>query len=379
MESIVGCTHRPQQRSTRIVFFIAGFGMAAWAPLVPFAKARAGIGDGALGLLLLCLGVGSLVTMSLAGALAARFGCRRVVIASTVPLCLVLPVLATVSSPALLAAALLVFGASLGAIDVTMNIQAIIVERASGRSMMSGFHGLFSIGGIAGAACVAALLGAGASPLAATLCVVAGIIVALAMAASHLLPQGSEREGPAFALPHGVVLFIGALCFIAFLAEGAMLDWSAVFLTSVRGVETAYGGLGYAVFSLTMSIGRLTGDRIVQRFGGTGVIAFGGICAAAGFAFATLVPWWQMTLLGYALIGVGCSNIVPVLYTSVGRQTVMPEYVAVPAITTLGYLGILAGPAAIGFVAHAASLSAAFLILAILLLGVAMSGRLLRV
>ena len=370
---------RLEQRSTRIVFFIAGFGMAAWAPLVPFAKARAGIGDGALGLLLLCLGVGSLVTMSLAGALAARFGCRRVVIASTVPLCLVLPLLATVSSPALLAVALLVFGASLGAIDVTMNIQAIIVERASGRSMMSGFHGLFSIGGIAGAACVAALLGAGASPLAATLCVVGGIIVALAMAASHLLPHGSEREGPAFALPHGVVLFIGALCFIAFLAEGAMLDWSAVFLTSVRGVETAYAGLGYAVFSLTMSIGRLTGDRIVQRFGGTGVIAFGGICASAGFAFATLVPWWQMTLLGYALIGVGCSNIVPVLYTSVGRQTVMPEYVAVPAITTLGYLGILAGPAAIGFVAHAASLSAAFLILAILLLGVAMSGRLLRV
>jgi predicted MFS family arabinose efflux permease len=379
MGSVISSTRRLEQRSTRIVFFIAGFGMAAWAPLVPFAKARAGIGDGALGLLLLCLGVGSLVTMSLAGALAARFGCRRVVIASTVPLCLVLPLLATVSSPALLAVALLVFGASLGAIDVTMNIQAIIVERASGRAMMSGFHGLFSIGGMAGAACVAALLGAGASPLTATLCVVGGIIVALAMAASHLLPQGSEREGPAFAMPHGVVLFIGALCFIAFLAEGAMLDWSAVFLTSVRGVETAYGGLGYAVFSLTMSIGRLTGDRIVQRFGGTGVIAIGGICASAGFAFATLVPWWQMTLLGYALIGVGCSNIVPVLYTSVGRQTVMPEYVAVPAITTLGYLGILAGPAAIGFIAHAASLSAAFLILGILLLGVAMSGRLLRV
>jgi predicted MFS family arabinose efflux permease len=379
MGSVISSTRRLEQRSTRIVFFIAGFGMAAWAPLVPFAKARAAIGDGALGLLLLCLGVGSLVTMSLAGDLAARFGCRRVVIASTVPLCLVLPLLATVSSPALLAVALLVFGASLGAIDVTMNIQAIIVERASGRAMMSGFHGLFSIGGMAGAACVAALLGAGASPLTATLCVVGGIIVALAMAASHLLPQGSEREGPAFAMPHGVVLFIGALCFIAFLAEGAMLDWSAVFLTSVRGVETAYGGLGYAVFSLTMSIGRLTGDRIVQRFGGTGVIAIGGICASAGFAFATLVPWWQMTLLGYALIGVGCSNIVPVLYTSVGRQTVMPEYVAVPAITTLGYLGILAGPAAIGFIAHAASLSAAFLILGILLLGVAMSGRLLRV
>jgi MFS family permease len=196
--------------------------------------------------------------------------------------------------------------------------------------------------------------------------VVSVIVVAMTAAGPHLLAGAGKGDEPSFAVPHGIVLFIGALCFVAFLAEGAMLDWSAVFLTSVRGVETEYAGLGYAVFSLTMSIGRLTGDRIVQRFGGTGVIAFGGICASAGFAFATLVPWWQMTLLGYALIGVGCSNIVPVLYTSVGRQTVMPEYVAVPAITTLGYLGILAGPAAIGFVAHAASLSAAFLALSAL-------------
>jgi predicted MFS family arabinose efflux permease len=379
MESVISRTPHLEQRSTRIVFFIAGFGMAGWAPLVPFAKAHAGIGDGALGLLLLCLGVGSIATMSLAGALAARFGCRRVVIVSAVPLCLTLPLLATVSSPALLAAVLLIFGASLGSIDVTMNIQAIIVERASGRSMMSGFHGLFSLGGIAGAACIAALLGAGASPLAATLCVAGSIVVALATAAPHLLPRGSKREGPAFAVPHGVVLFIGVLCLVAFLAEGAMLDWSAVFLTSVDGMATAYAGLGYAVFSLTMTIGRLTGDRIVQRFGNTNIIAFGGTCAAAGFALATLVPSWQLTLVGYGLIGTGCSNIVPVLYTSVGRQTVMPEHVAVPAITTLGYAGILAGPAFIGFVAHMASLSAAFLILAILLLGVAMSGRLMRV
>ena len=128
-----------------------------------------------------------------------------------------------------------------------------------------------------------------------------------------------------------------------------------------------------------MTIGRFTGDRIVQRFGGTNIIIFGGLCAALGFALAALVPSWQVALLGYALVGIGCSNVVPVLFTSVGRQTVMPEHVAVPAITTLGYAGILAGPALIGFVAHAASLSAAFLILAIMLLGVAAGGRLLRV
>jgi MFS family permease len=376
---VIHAVGRREQRATRVVFFIAGFGMAGWAPLVPFAKARAGIDEGVLGLLLLCLGVGSIVTMSLAGALAARFGCRRVIVASAAPLCIALPLLASLSDPTLLAAALLVFGASLGAIDVTMNIQAIIVERTSGRSMMSGFHGSFSLGGIAGPTCIAALLGAGASPLSASLWMVTGMVVVLAMAAPHLLAHGSKREGPAFALPHGVVLFIGMLCFIAFLAEGAMLDWSAVFITSVHSLRPAYAGLGYAIFSLTMTIGRFTGDRLVRRFGSGNIVVFGGLCGAAGFAIATLVPLWQMTLLGYALIGAGCSNIVPILYSSVGRQTVMPEYAAVPAITTLGYAGILAGPAAIGFLAHAVSLSAAFLILAMLQLGIAASGRLLRV
>jgi predicted MFS family arabinose efflux permease len=370
---------RLEQLSTRIVFFIAGFVMAAWAPLVPFAKARAAIDDGVLGLILLCLGVGSIVTMPLSGALAARFGCRLVIAASTVLLCLTLPLLATVATLPLLVAVVLVFGAGVGALDVAINIQAIIVERASGRPMMSGFHGQFSLGGIAGAAGVTALLGAGSSPPAATLCVSIATIALLAMAVLHLLPYGARREGPTFAVPHGVVLFIGVLCFVAFLTEGAVLDWSAVFLTSARGMETSYAGLGYAAFALTMTIGRLTGDRIVQRFGGANVIVFGGLCAALGFTLAALAPFWQPALLGYALVGVGCSNVVPVLFTSVGRQTVMPEHVAVPAITTLGYAGILAGPAVIGFVGHAASLPTAFLMLAIALLGVAAGGRLLRV
>jgi MFS family permease len=231
---------RFEQIATRIVFFIAGFGMAAWAPLVPFAQARVGINDGVLGLLLLCLGIGSIVAMPLAGGLASRVGCRRVIIASVALVCLTLPLLALVSSLPLLGVALLLFGAGLGAMDVSMNIQAIMIERASGRPMMSGFHGLFSLGGIVGAAGVTALLGAGASPVIATLVVIAGIAVALAKAAPNLLPYGGKREGPAFAVPHGVVLLIGGLCFIVFLTEGAVLDWSAVLLTVVRGVDASY-------------------------------------------------------------------------------------------------------------------------------------------
>ncbi|MBJ2243052.1 MULTISPECIES: MFS transporter [unclassified Pseudomonas] len=370
---------RLEQMSTRIAFFIAGFGIAAWAPLVPYAKARAQLNEGTLGLLLLCLGVGSIIAMPMAGALASRFGCRRVLSAGTLLLCVALPMLATVSSIPLLMAGLFLFGAGLGTVDSTVNLQAVIVERASGKTMMSGFHGLFSLGGIVGAAGVSALLGLGLSPLSATLVVIVITLGALLKAAPHLLPYGSESSGPPFAIPHGVVLFIGCLCFIVFLAEGAVLDWSAVFLSDERGLDEAYAGLGYAAFALTMTLGRLTGDAIVRRLGAKRVIVIGGLLATAGMLLATLLPAWETALLGYALVGAGCSNIVPVLYTAVGKQTVMPEHIAVPAITTLGYAGILAGPALIGFIAHGSSLSVAFVLIAVLLLAVAISGKILRV
>jgi predicted MFS family arabinose efflux permease len=370
---------RPELRSTRIVFFIAGVTVAAWAPQVPFAKSHAGLGDGALGLLLLCLGAGSIVAMPLAGALASRCGCRRVVVGSTVLICVALPLLTRLSSVATLAAALFTFGAGLGSLDCVMNIQAVIVERTSRRPMMSGFHGLFSVGGIVGAGGVSGLLSIGASPLVTMLCVSAGIVAALIGAARHLLPSGGKPEGPSFAMPHGIVLFIGILCFIMFLTEGAVLDWSAIFLTSVRGAMPSYGGLGYAAFAVTMTAGRLAGDAIVRRLGGALVVIIGSFCAAAGLFLAALCPTWAAGILGFALVGAGCSNIVPILYTAVGRQKIMPEHTAIPAITTLGYAGILVSPAAIGFIAHTTSLSTAFLAVGLLLVAVAASWRALRV
>ncbi|GAU81564.1 MFS transporter [Bosea sp. BIWAKO-01] len=369
---------RAEQVATRIAFFVAGLGIAAWAPLVPYAKLRMALDDGALGLLLLCLGAGSILAMPLSGALASRFGCRRVLIGAVLLIAFMLPALATAAHLPLLALALFVFGAGIGSLDCVINIQAVIVERASGRSMMSGFHGLFSLGGIAGAAGASGLLMLGATPLLATLVVVAILLVAIAWAASGLLPYASKGEGPAFAIPHGIVLFIGVLCFVVFLAEGAMLDWSAVFLTDLRQVDAAYAGLGYAAFASTMTIGRLTGDRFVQRLGAQRIIISGGLCAAAGLALATLAPSWLAGLVGFALVGAGCSNIVPVLYTAIGRQNAMPEHIAVPAISTLGYAGILVGPAAIGAVAQFASLPIAFLVVAALLIGVAASAPRLR-
>jgi len=362
-------SHARQKSSTRWAFFIAGFGMAAWAPLVPFAKARAGLSEGSLGLLLLCLGAGSLVTMPLAGALAARFGCRRVIVAASLLTCLMLPLLTVASTWTTLAIALALFGAGLGSMDCTINLQAVMVEKNSDTPLMSGFHGLFSVGGIAGAAGVSLLLAVGASPQVAALVAVAIIIAALLKCAPDLLPFGSSSSGPAFAIPHGVVLLIGAICFILFLAEGAMLDWSAVFLVESKQLASAHSGIGYVAFACTMTLGRLTGDAVVHKVGRRRVVLLGTLTAAAGLALATLSPSWQWALVGFMLVGIGCSNVVPVMFSQIGKQTVMPEHVAIPAVSTVGYTGILLGPAFIGFIAHASSLAVALLVLAAMLVG----------
>ena len=244
--------------------------------------------------------------------------------------------------------------------------------------MMSGFHGLFSFGGIVGAACSTGLLGAGASPLGAALVASGCALAVVAIAFRRLLPYGGGGGGPAFAAPRGFVLALGVLCFITFLTEGAMLDWSAIVLATVHGVDPALAGLGFLAFSLTMTAGRLIGDRVVQALGGPTVVAAGAVCAAAGTALGAMAPQWPLAVAGSALVGAGCSNIVPVLLSNAGRQTDMPESVAVPAITSIGYAGILAGPAAIGFIAQATGLQAAFLTVAALLLGVAASAGALR-
>jgi MFS family permease len=371
-------TARAEQRSTRLLFLIAGFAAAAWASLVPFAKARTGLNEAALGLALLCLGAGSILAMPIAGALSTRYGCRIVLAVSSALLCATLPLLAITSSVPLLATTLFFFGVALGSTDCVMNVQAVIVERASGKPMMSGFHGFYSLGGIVGAAGTSALLTLNMSAFGGTLIVVVTIVIALLMAYPALLSYGNPAEGPPFAIPHGIVLFLGVLCFIVFLVEGSMLDWSAVFLTEQRGMPVAQAGFGFASFSLAMTLGRLTGDRIVATIGRRAVLAAGGSLSAGGIALAVTAPWWQVALVGYALVGLGCSNIVPVLYTAVGRQTTMPQAVAIPAITTLGYAGILAGPAGIGFIAHQSSLSAAFFLVAALMVAVAASSNMLR-
>lgn len=364
-----------EQLSTRVAFLIAGLAMSAWAPLIPYARQRLQADDAQLGLLLLCLGIGSVVGMPLAGGLAARFGCRRVLLCTGTMFCIALPFLATAPTMVGLALALLVFGAGIGIFDVVMNIQAVIVERSARRAIMSGFHGMYSVGGIAGAGGASALMALGASPLVAAVVVASMAVMALAAIAKALLPYAAESGAPAFVLPRGSVLLIGAVCFALFLAEGAVLDWSAVFLTAVRNSDPATAGFGYVAFAATMTLGRLTGDRVVHRLGAMRVVLFGALLAASGFLLAILAPSWALSVIGFGLVGAGASNVVPVMFSAAGRQQVMPTHLAVAAITTMGYAGVLLGPALLGFVAKATTLSFALGLLAALLLGVAMTAR----
>jgi predicted MFS family arabinose efflux permease len=359
---------RPATRlATRLAFLVAGFGVACWAPLVPFAKARLGVDDAQLGLLLLCVGVGSLLAMPITGALSARLGSRPMILLGGVGLSVLLPPLAFADSPLLLGGALLLFGASLGTIDVAMNAHAVDVEAAAGTPLMSGFHALFSIGGFAGAGAITLLLSVGLAPGWSAVGAAVPMLAAMLGADRGLLRTRGAAGESVFAFPKGVVLLIAGLAAVAFLVEGAMLDWGALLITREHLVTPTQGGLGFMLFSVAMTLGRLSGDAIVRRLGARRVLIAGGLVTVAGFVVLLTAPIGLVALAGFLLIGLGASNVVPVLFSATGRQTVMSPSLAIAAITTTAYAGVLAGPALVGFVSQAIGLAGAFWVLAALM------------
>ena len=341
---------------------------------MPYAKDRAGVDERMLGMLLLCLGVGSLLAMSLTGMLSARVGTRPVILASALGLCVTLPFLALAATPLTLGATLLLFGASLGSLDVAMNIHAVEVEHAAPRPLMSGFHAQYSLGGFAGAMFITLLLSVGSSPLVSVLVATAIMLAMTSVAAPRLLRTRAADGEPHFAWPRGVVLVIALLAAICFLAEGSILDWGALLITGNGLVDVERGGLGFVVFSIAMTLGRFTGDALTARIGDRPALIWGGAVAIAGFAVLLLAPEAPFSLavamVGFVLIGFGAANIVPVLFRRAGSQKVMPAGLAIAAVTTMGYAGILLGPAVIGFVADRAGLAAAFWMIPVLLLSV---------
>jgi predicted MFS family arabinose efflux permease len=372
---------RAARLATRAMFLVCGTVTASWAPQVPLAKARLGLDDGMLGLTLLGLGAGAMVAMPLAGFLAARFSSRLITTLGGLVICLSLPLIILAPDAPLLALALFLFGAATGSMDVAMNVQATAVEARGARPVMSSFHGMFSVGGLIGAGGTSLLLGLGLAPLTAAL-IVSGLMLALLLAqAGSMLPpeRGGARAGLRLSLPRGLILVLGLLTFVLFQAEGAVLDWSAVFLHEARGQDPSVAGLGYAVFAVAMAVMRLTGDGITSRFGGETVVRLGSALAAAGFLLAILAPSPLAGLVGFFLVGVGAANVVPVLFSAAGRVPGTDPGLAISTIATLGYCGILAGPAVIGFVADHLGLPLALGLVAALLVATAAAARAVRV
>ncbi len=371
MGSIMGDTRKKEigmceVHAARAFFFIGGFGTATWAPLVPLLRERLMVGDDVLGMLLLCIGVGSLLTMPLSGALAMRLGCRRVVMTASILFAAILLLVSCVDALSLAVPIVLIFGAVMGCIDVVVNIVAVLVEKGIGRRIMSGMHAFWSLGGFAGAGLYGVWVGLlGLTPFQST-AIAAGLILLLTVVfGRHLIPYGGG-SGALLALPRGIIVFVGMTAFIAFLSEGAVMDWGGVYLTTVRGMDLALAGTGYSVFSAAMLTMRFLGDRVVQRIGALSVAVGGALLAFGGILLVMFAPVDALLYVGFFAIGIGSANIVPVFFSLMGRQNVMPVSAAVSAVSTMGYLGILAGPAAIGFVSSLTTLQTAFAMLAAL-------------
>ena len=350
--------------ATKLAFIAAVFAVACWAPLVPYAKARCQVGDGAMGLILLLLAAGSVIAMPFAANLSARFGCKPIVFLGGAGSAVVLPSLSRASSPVTLGAALFVFGALLGSLDVAMNLHAVDVERVSEKPLMSGFHALFSIGGFLGSGMMTAFLSRRVTPNMSRMLSSTILIVIVLFAFPRMLSNREEILQPLFAVPKGVVLVIASLAAISFLLEGALLDWSALLLIGERLLSPERGGLGYMLFSIAMTCSRLIGDRFVGRFGNRVVLTLSGVTTFFGFCLLLVSPVASIALGSFILIGLGAANIVPILFRLAGSQQAMPKGLAVAALTTAGYSGMLTGPAVIGFLSKGIGLHNAFWFLA---------------
>jgi predicted MFS family arabinose efflux permease len=297
--------------------------------------------------------------MPFAGRLAARLGsagAARLAATFFVPSFL-LPIVAPGFSTLL--AALFVFGATSGLLDVAMNAHGVLVERRLGRPIMSSLHAAWSLGGLTGSALGGLALAHFAPPVEAALTVaVLGLLVGATQ--GWLLPAEDRcaDAGPAFALPGRGTIAIGCLAFASFVAEGAMLDWTAVFLTGTLGAGPAFAATGYAAFSGAMTCGRLAGDRVRARLGAVAIVRLGGALAALGLGFGVFSGSAVGAIAGFALAGFGLSNLVPVFFGAGGRAAEGSGR-GIAAVATLGYLGLLIGPPAIGGLADAIGLAAA--------------------
>lgn len=364
---------RVARASVAAIFFINGAATANWLVRIPAVKAKLGLSEGALGIALLGVAVGALLAMPRAGHLVARYGSRPVtrVGAALFGATFLLPALAP--NPFALVLVLVALGAGHGTLDVAMNAQAATVERRYGRPIMSGFHALFSAGGLVGSA-MGGFLAQHQVALAAHLVttgLVAGTLAVLVT--GGMLPASADADSgdAAPARPRGILLTLGIMAFCVLLGEGAMADWSALYLREITGAAAGLAAAGYAAFSLAMAAGRFAGDALTLRFGATPLVRGGGLLAVSGLAIALgwTNPW--AAIVGFGAVGAGFSVSFPLMLAKAGSLPGTTPGTAIATVSVFGYAGFLAGPPVIGFVAQATNLRGGLLVVVLTSLTVA--------
>src|SRR6266536_5950843 len=374
---------RQARLAVAVAFFVSGAGFANWAARIPAVKDQLGLSTGALGIALLGLAAGALAAMPLSGLLLVRYSSRTVTRASLGLFCTVLALPALAPSLPLLVAALVTLGIGGGALDVSMNAQAVAVERGYGRPLLAGFHGLWSLGALAGALTGGLAAGAGLAPrlhlaLAGALLLAAGL-----RATRRLLPAGADRTARTSASVRPVptresllvLVLLGANAFCGLLSEGAVYDWSAVYLRDSLGSSEGLAVSAYAAFTFAMTAGRLVGDRLRLRFGSRGLLGAAALVAAGGLGAGLALRDVPAAVAGFGLLGAGLSCVVPIVFSAAGGTSGLRPGPAIAAVSTVGYLGFIAGPPLIGALAELSTLPAALTLVVALTAAVALMAR----
>lgn len=352
---------RQARLATAAFFLLLGILFGSWVARIPAIQNRLGLADGQLGIALLSMSVGAMLAMPSTGWLIHRWGNVTVVRMAATFLCLSLPLLALAPSMPWLMLTLFVFGICFGLLDVSMNTEAVAVEERFGRPIMSSFHGIYSVGGLIGAVTAGVMAGNGFGPFAHFL-IVAIVLLALAVAGGRALPDVGDRESdaPPFALPSRALLALGLLSFFIVAGEGAVSDWSAIYLENILGATAAVAALGYAAYSVGMAGMRFAGDALIARLGPVQVVRVGCLVAAFGMGGAMFIGSVPAAIAGFAAVGVGLALTFPAALSAAGRTPGMASGAAIGSVATAGYSGLLLGPPLIGFISDNAGLRAGF-------------------
>ncbi len=349
-----------QALAVGLVFASDSILFGSWVSHIPYVKEKLHLSDAELGLTLFAMPIGLLIMNPLTGWIIAKLGEARACLWSAVGLTLAVCIPLNAPNPAVLALGLFLMGLNAALINVAMNTSATNVEREQGIVIMSSCHGMWSLGGLFGSAIAGAIISLHVSPPV-HIAVMAGLVLVLTFLLQPTLAQipsssrteSGEKAGSSFVRPNLDLLLMILIGLALAMGEGAAFDWSAVYLRETLGASSQIAALGFASFSLTMTGFRFLGDAIIPQIGAKRWLQIGGLLAAAGLIFAILLPYPSTALIGFALLGAGCSLGAPILYGASLRVPGIPPAAGLATFATFSFIGFLAGPPIIGFVAEA--------------------------